>query len=239
MERSPKHRRVQPLRALRSALRLRKDKTRAIEAFELMAALRAVDDAEPLFKRYMRTTAGTMFCRERRSLGAVLGDLAGLATLPPQSLGHTYTGFMASRGLYNQELEELSQAPSGWNMGVDPDRQWFFNRLRDQHDLWHVVTGYSSDIAGEVRLQAFSFAQTGIRSQLLISVGGLLEAPLRESVGFARSVHAAYALGKHAQCFALVPWEDWLGRHLTDVRAELGLGWHERRSCLESSSWAG
>lgn len=34
-------------------------------------------------------------------------------------------------------------------------------RMRDTHDLWHVLTGYSGDVLGETALLGFIFAQTG------------------------------------------------------------------------------
>ena len=37
---------------------------------------------------------------------------------------------------------------------------WFFRRVRDLHDLWHVLTGYGRDPLGEVCLLAFTYAQT-------------------------------------------------------------------------------
>src|SRR4029078_11371261 len=40
------------------------------------------------------------------------------------------------------------------------DRRWFADRLRDTHDLWHVVTGYGRDLIGEASLLAFTYAQT-------------------------------------------------------------------------------
>ena len=43
---------------------------------------------------------------------------------------------------------------------LDADRDWFYARLRDMHDLWHVLTGYGRDLAGEATLLAFTHAQT-------------------------------------------------------------------------------
>ena len=40
------------------------------------------------------------------------------------------------------------------------DRNRFGMRMRDSHDLWHCVTGYSRDLVGEASLLAFTFAQT-------------------------------------------------------------------------------
>ena len=36
----------------------------------------------------------------------------------------------------------------------------FGKRMRDQHDLWHVLTGYGRDTFGEDFLLAFTYAQT-------------------------------------------------------------------------------
>ena len=42
---------------------------------------------------------------------------------------------------------------------VDADRETFGNRLRDMHDLWHVLTGYGMDEAGEAANLAFNLGQ--------------------------------------------------------------------------------
>ena len=36
----------------------------------------------------------------------------------------------------------------------------YVTRVRDMHDLWHVITGYGRDGLGEGCLVAFSYAQT-------------------------------------------------------------------------------
>ena len=46
---------------------------------------------------------------------------------------------------------------------VRSEAEAFGARLRDMHDLWHVVTGYNRDILGELALLAFTFEQTGNR----------------------------------------------------------------------------
>jgi ubiquinone biosynthesis protein COQ4 len=42
---------------------------------------------------------------------------------------------------------------------VDPEREFFGDRVRDMHDLWHVLTGYGRDEAGEAANLAFTYAQ--------------------------------------------------------------------------------
>ena len=51
---------------------------------------------------------------------------------------------------------------------------WFFAHMRETHDIWHVATGFGTDVAGELGLQAFYLAQLKAPlSTLLLSVGML------------------------------------------------------------------
>ena len=40
----------------------------------------------------------------------------------------------------------------------DPRAAYLAQRMRQTHDIWHVLTGYATDVAGEVQLQAFTLA---------------------------------------------------------------------------------
>ncbi len=57
----------------------------------------------------------------------------------------------------------------------DPQQRWYNARLRDMHDLWHVVTGYGRDSFGEACLLAFSYAQTRNRGIAFIAFFGTRE----------------------------------------------------------------
>ena len=50
---------------------------------------------------------------------------------------------------------------------------WFFRRVRDLHDVWHVLTGYGRDALGEMCLVTFSFQETHGLGWALIA-GGLV-----------------------------------------------------------------
>ena len=63
------------------------------------------------------------------------------------SLGRAYLHFLDSENLSFDGLVEASQTTRLQEEG-DKDSQRFMLRQRDQHDLWHVVTGYGRDIAG-------------------------------------------------------------------------------------------
>ena len=57
--------------------------------------------------------------------------------------------------------------------GVTNERAaYVIQRLRQTHDLWHVVTGYDTDPASEVALQAFTYAQLRAPGSLVLAALG-------------------------------------------------------------------
>jgi len=94
-------------------------------------------------------------------------------------------------------------------------------RLRQTHDLWHVVTGYDTSVLGEIELQAFMFAQVRMPFSLLVGSLGVFRSP--RPVQTARRVVVAYRRGRRANALCMHGWERELSRPLEEVRAEIGL----------------
>ena len=94
--------------------------------------------------------------------------------------------------------------------------------MRQTHDLWHVVTNCETDTAGEVALQAFTFAQVGAPSSAILAAVGTLRT--RATHRARRAMHARlYRLGKRAGRLATFVWEDHWATPIADVRRMLGL----------------
>jgi ubiquinone biosynthesis protein Coq4 len=153
---------------------------------------------------------------ERRTLDSRTVDLERLGRLPEGTLGRAYADFMRSRGL---TPEVFDGAPPEV---ADPRSAYIIQRLRQTHDLWHVVTGYETDAASEIALQAFTFAQVRAPSSLLLATAGTLRAA-REVPRLPRDVMAAFRAGLRAEKLALFPWEDHWQTPLAEVRRLLGV----------------
>ena len=166
--------------------------------------------------RFFGDPAGQRLYAEHRTIDSRTIDLDALAALPEGTLGRAYAQFLRSRGLtpevFDDPPEEL----------VDPREQYVVQRIRQTHDLWHVVTGCDTDPAGEIALQAFSFAQLRAPSTLILALAGTLRG-LREKPSLPRDVVAAYRAGRHAERLATFPWEDHWATPLVEVRAMLGI----------------
>jgi ubiquinone biosynthesis protein COQ4 len=153
---------------------------------------------------------------ERRAIDSHTVDLDALAALPAGTLGHAYATFMKTHGL---TPDVFDGAPEDIH---DPHAAYLVQRMRQTHDLWHVVTNADTDPAGEVALQAFTYAQIHAPSSGILAALGTIRG-IRHSRWIVRDVVELYRLGKRADKLAVFPWEDHWTTPLADVRELLGL----------------
>ena len=157
MEQRPSKRRIRPLDAWRAIRVLIQNPDDTGQVFRIIDALSG-NSGERLFQRFRRDPMGARILGERRSLLTTLSDRAALKALPAGSLGRIYADFTRREQITADGLVDASM--EGERIDRGPERRLFGERLRDSHDLWHVVTGYGRDLVGEAALLSFSFAQT-------------------------------------------------------------------------------
>jgi len=159
---------------------------------------------------------GEKLFAEQRTIDSHTIDLDALAKLPEGTLGHAYATFMKSHGLTPEIFD-------GRPDEVRDDRAaYVIQRLRQTHDLWHVVTNAGTDPGGEIALQAFTFAQVHAPSSAILAILGTLKT-LRYTREVLRDAVAMYRLGLVAESLPHFAWEDHWSTPLVDVRRLLGL----------------
>jgi len=166
--------------------------------------------------RFFEDPAGRRLFREQRAIDSHTVDLDALAALPAGSLGHAYAHFLRSRGF---SPDVFDGPPADVR---DPRAAYVMQRMRQTHDLWHVVTGHDTDPAGEIALQAFMFGQVRAPSTLILSMVGTLKG-LREKPGLPLDVVAAFRAGRAAKPLVAFPWEDHWATPVSELRTMLGL----------------
>ena len=193
---------------------------------QAFAVIRAM--AGPSLKRGLRRFRGTDFGRqalaEKPSLLRILGDRQALAALPEHSLGRAYFEFVYGESLSTDGLVEASMNTDAQAYAYsDPDLRWYGERMRDQHDLWHIVTQYGRDPFGEVCLLTFTYAQTRNRGVGLIAIGGGWR--LSRSLGFGalRAMWQALRAGRRARWLPAQDWEALLRLPVAEVRRQLAV----------------
>jgi len=222
----PPRRRVEWARAWRALRTLVDDPERTDQVFELINALSG-NAGERLFQRFCADPDGRRLLAARPSLLATLADQGRLAALPEASFGLTYAEFMRRERIEAKGLVDAAQAVAE-SRSLDPERDWFFQRLRDMHDLWHVLTGYGRDIAGEAANLAFSYAQTRNRGIGAIVVAAAVLGPWRLDFFWPRYLWRAWRRGRRTRPLAMADYEALLPLPLDEVRRRLHIEPPER-----------
>jgi ubiquinone biosynthesis protein COQ4 len=220
--------RIKPIAAIAAIHGLMRDPQDTGQVFRLTEALRG-RSTRVMFKRFAAVPMGARILREQRSLLATLSDHAALAALPPNSLGRRYLDFMTAEKLSAQGLVELASRNLRQLPGSDDAIRLYAARMRDMHDLYHVLTGYGRDELGEVCVLAFSYPQQRIRSFRVISALGTLNLwrVLRRAGVKAGGLFAVVReASRHGRQAAWLPGEDieaMLGEDLDLLRARLNI----------------
>ena len=144
-------------------------------------------------------------------------DVDALAAMPEGSLGNALAGHFSEHGFdpdYYRKVEVVT------------DLDWVLMRMRQSHDIWHVVTGIGTDRVGEIALKAFELAQTWRPMAAVITCGGLLRYLLKDpdQMGAVLAgIGHGYQLGYRAQPLLAQRWECEWERPLADWRQAVGL----------------
>jgi ubiquinone biosynthesis protein COQ4 len=191
-------------------------------AIQHFFAMGGRDDAE-LMRRMRADPVARKLFEARQPMPRGILEPQSLRDLPKGSLGHEYAAHIERLGLDPAVLSARSRAIAAPYL-VTEEHGYVWGRQLESHDLWHVLTGYGVDLAGEGALLAFTYAQTGNRAYALLPffVAGY-RAILRGRFDVLRSCWQGYRAGRHAEFLHALEWGEWLERPLAEVRGRLGL----------------
>jgi ubiquinone biosynthesis protein COQ4 len=207
--------RLRPLTAIRAVRALRANPEDTRQIFVIFRALRGKSGLR-LFERFRTSVNGARILAERRSLVQLLSDRDYLSQLAEASVGRAYLAFMESERLSADGLVMASEVDEP---ALTPEMQLLRSRMRDAHDLTHILTGYGRDALGELCLLAFMNRHSRNPGQLLIIAMSWSRLPKSAR----RAVWEAYRQGGKADWLLDQDFEALLERPLADVRRELGI----------------
>jgi ubiquinone biosynthesis protein COQ4 len=185
-------------------------------------------------ERMRAHASGRRLLAQKPDLGVALSDTAALKAMPQGSLGRTFFEAMDNPyGVPGYLLAGLIYRDGFFDsFEMSDDARYYLERSRWLHDLFHVVSGYAPNLAGEGLLIYFQQAYLyGVSYEALASspLGLGPRYFIHPSCGAKRwrtlqkEAHA-HGLAAHAVCPAIfVAWEDLLPQPLNDVRAQLGI----------------
>lgn len=208
--------RLRPFDAIRAVRRLLANPEDTAQVFAIFRAMRGKSGLR-VFRRFAASATGAQVIRERRRLLDTLSDRTRLQALPEGSFGRSYFDFMEQEQLTAEGLVAASQS---WETDpVPPEVELFRERMRDAHDLTHVLTGYGRDPLGEICLLAFMHAHSRNPGMALIVLMSLKGMPRQAR----RVVFEAWRNGRKAHWLQDQDFEALLPRPLEEVRREIGI----------------
>ncbi len=205
--------------ALRAFGTLVRDPSRINEIFNLVDSLVDPASLDGVVEHMARTPGGVRALEQRPRLGKV--DIAALRKLPEATLGRVYGDYMHAHGLTHDTLPKRE---------CSSPREYIIPHFYETHDIWHVVAGFSTDVAGELALQGFYAAQGLKRAPLSIISACLLSTAVNDLSATEErllGIVRGWLIGKHAESLFGIDWKQHWSEPMDALRRRLRID-HER-----------
>ena len=205
---------LQVLRIGKAALRLVRDPNRLDEVIAMADQLGESPALDAMLRHLEQLPGGKAALADRPRVDV---DLPRLRAMADGTFGRETARFLDARHL---DPADLPKRPAG------DGKAWLRAHLYESHDLWHVVTGFDTDVAGEIGLQAFYLAQLPARlaaAILAIAMTNTFLYAFDERGARMDAVVRGWQLGRAARPLLGVRWAELWTLPLAEVRARLGL----------------
>lgn len=184
---------MKPLKAWRHFRKLVENKEDTAQVFHIIEALKGRASHRQAWD-FVRSDEGKAFLDDATDIPAMLDDHECWVDCGPETVAAHYIAFMRREGLSAAGLVAESHR---W---LPPEKrhadltEWYFERLRDTHDLFHVLTGYGRDALGEAALLGFSYEQNRNLGVKFIAYAGARE--IKKASGTRAPIFGAIAEGR-------------------------------------------
>lgn len=203
------------LSTLKGVVTLLRDPAQTESVYDVEDGLRHTKATE-LAVEYVKSKPNVAALFQERYLAPAV-NLEDLLKLPTESLGYSYAIYIKDSG-FDPNFYRL--------LKVEDDISYFLLRMRQTHDIWHIVAGFSTDVFGELGLKAFELAQTHRTMSAVLIAGGLLSTLFKHPEDLDKlleQIAIGYRLGAKAKPFFAKKWEENWERPLLEWRQELGI----------------
>lgn len=203
------------LQTLKAILTLLRDPSQTESVYDVEDGLCNTEAMKAATEKMMSIPEIAQLVRDRYIVPTP--DLAKLLLCPDGSLGKAYANYITGFGFDPDFYRKME---------IKDDMTYLLFRLRQTHDIWHVVAGFSVDVAGEIGIKAFELAQTHRPLSGILIAGAFLQTLLkspRDLETLLSQISRGYQLGLRAKPFLAQRWEEHWEKPLAQWREELGV----------------
>jgi ubiquinone biosynthesis protein Coq4 len=200
------------LRMILALIRISRNPEHTESVFVMGESLYKMGASDVALQKLAQSPEALEIIKNRKLLGSY--DLHELQKLPPGTLGKSYADHMI----------RLNLDPNFYPfMKMNNDTAYVIMRVRQTHDLWHVMTGFDTSIPGEIGLQAFMAAQTSLPTSFILLAGSLFKAAVNHPSiidTLMENIIKGWQLGKKAKLIFGLDWEANWNVPLEDLRRQ-------------------
>lgn len=203
----------------------KKDKENTREIFSFFDSLPWVD-VDKRVEEFLATPHGQRVYETEPFLPDFLDDHEALRRdYAPGSLAHYYCDYMESEGLSAAGLKAESDEARPEITRINDKIEWYNDRLRDTHDLVHILSGIGRDTLGEGAVGAWVYGQRPSLGHLMMGLAATvtIKAHVTTKAPVVRSFLNAKAMGKSCKPIAEESIRDLLALTLEEAREKLGV----------------
>jgi ubiquinone biosynthesis protein COQ4 len=217
--------RMRPLKAWRHFRKLVANKEDTEQVFHITEALKGRRTHEQAWA-FIASPEGQRFLAEETDIPAMLDDHARWAGCGPNTVAAHYIAFMRREGLSAAGLVAESEKFLPREKRLGDLTEWYFERLRDTHDLCHVLTGYGRDALGEASLLGFTYEQNHNRGIWFIAYAAArqIKKQSRTRAPIYASINEGRRIGRAAKKIAHMDVEAVMRMDIDEARAMLNIG---------------
>ena len=193
------------------------------QVFIVMKAMNRGANAKG-YQKLLRTRKGGEIASQKLELADRLNDPNYRKRFVAGTVGHSYHKMMEATGYSAAGLADISNIEA-LDKNVQHPYEWYKRRLRDVHDIWHVLTGYSPDEPlDESCLVAFSYGQTKGLGWAVIAVLSIVSRLKVENGRFhIAAIWEAFRNGRKAKWLPGEDYEKLLAEPLDAARERLNI----------------
>lgn len=201
------------VKLLFSIFRYLKDPNQVDSVLKLGGQLLAQNSLSDYQQRYLQNKEIAEMVKQKNGIQKI--EFEDLKSCSEGSLGLAYYHFIKTNNLDFNFYEKHTKDP------LKNDKDYIVFRIRQTHDLWHLVTGFDTSQDGEAGLIAFYYAQ--LKSPLSALIVGLaiihflLKRPKDLPILFDQ-ITRGWSMGKSSLPLLAYPWEENWNTNLDSIR---------------------
>lgn len=207
---------IQYLETIRGLATMIRDPGHTESVYDIEDGLQNMEAYE-LAVEYVRSDPAMAELIKERYLRHGAHDLDALLKLPEATLGYHFARHLRDRG-FDPDYFRVRE--------VHTDLDYVLMRLRQTHDIWHVVTGFDTDPISELGVKAVELAQTRRPMAAVVAAGGVLRFLYKDPEHLGETLSAVsegYQMGIKAKPLLAQKWEDHWERPLEEWRTMLNV----------------